>query len=187
MGHEECAKALHAATRTQHKSAPSSRRVEAEPGLTTPLISSEMPSAAEEALETIHDAVSEDGTWDGSSTAGTSTGQSFSQCVELSAGTRLLIESASLGDVSSVANSLAKGVDPNQGDYDGRTALHLAANLGKFDVVRCLLKHPSIVVDVFDRWGKTPLQDAVENRHEEIGAYLRRHGATVKNAKTGMC
>jgi len=47
----------------------------------------------------------------------------------------LLIESAALGDVASVSQSLAKGVDPNVGDYDGRTALHVAATLGQMRVV----------------------------------------------------
>ena len=95
----------------------------------------------------------------------------------------MLIESAALGDVASVSQSLAKGVDPNVGDYDGRTALHVAATLGQMRVVEALLRSPTALVDVFDRWGKTPLQDASENGHEAVATFLRAHGATVKSAK----
>jgi len=82
-----------------------------------------------------------------------------------------------------VSQSLAKGVDPNVGDYDGRTALHVAATLGQMRVVEALLRSPTALVDVFDRWGKTPLQDASENGHEAVATFLRAHGATVKSAK----
>ena len=109
--------------------------------------------------------------------------QSFGHHPAFSAGARLLIESAALGDVASVSQSLAKGVDPNVGDYDGRTALHVAATLGQMRVVEALLRSPTALVDVFDRWGKTPLQDASENGHEAVATFLRAHGATVKSAK----
>lgn len=106
----------------------------------------------------------------------------FGSGSELTAGTRLLIDSAAAGDVRSVAQALAKGADPNAGDYDGRCALHLAASANQLDAVRELLKAPTIIIDAFDRWGKTPLQDALENGHQAVGDLLRRYGATVKNA-----
>lgn len=37
-----------------------------------------------------------------------------------------------------------------------------------------LLKSRDLVVDCFDRWGKTPLQDAVEHDHPEIVELLRQ-------------
>jgi ankyrin repeat protein len=36
---------------------------------------------------------------------------------------------------------LASGLDVNSADYDGRTALHLAASEGKTELVRYLLSH----------------------------------------------
>ena len=46
---------------------------------------------------------------------------------------------------------------PTQGDYDSRTAMHLAASMGKLQCVRALLASKAIL-DPEDRWGSTPLQ-----------------------------
>ena len=117
--------------------------------------------------------------------------QSFGHHPAFSAGARLLIESAALGDVASVSQSLAKGVDPNVGDYDGRTALHVAATLGQMRVVEALLRSPTALVDVFDRWGKTPLQDASENGHDSRGCGdvppgARRHRQERKGGEAAL-
>jgi hypothetical protein len=44
-----------------------------------------------------------------------------------------------------------------QGDYDNRTALHLAASTGKLECVMALMAAKASV-DIEDRWGNTPLQ-----------------------------
>ena len=54
---------------------------------------------------------------------------------------------------------VATGVDLNGADYDGRTCIHLAASEGHIEVVEYLIGH-SIKIDVKDRWGGTPLDDA---------------------------
>lgn len=71
-----------------------------------------------------------------------------------------LITAASEGNVEEVRTLLEFGsMDLNQGDYDFRTALHLAANEGHVEVVR-LLCEAGANVNVKDRWGDRPLDDA---------------------------
>ena len=55
-------------------------------------------------------------------------------------------------------------VDPNTGDYDDRTALHLSASEGKADAVRFLLAKGADV-NLLDRMGGTPLDDAIRHGH----------------------
>ena len=71
-----------------------------------------------------------------------------------------LITAASEGNVEEVRTLLEFGsMDLNQGDYDHRTALHLAANEGHLEVVK-LLCEAGADVNVKDRWGDRPLDDA---------------------------
>jgi len=61
----------------------------------------------------------------------------------------------------------------NQGDYDKRTCLHLAAGGGHLDVVKYLIDSGADV-NVTDRWGATPLNDA---KDVKVIDYLVQHGA----------
>ena len=61
-----------------------------------------------------------------------------------------------------------KGWKVNSYDYDGRTALSLAASEGHFDAVRYLVVHGA---DIYhkDARGNDPLADAIrEQRHEVV-------------------
>eukprot|EP00804_Cyclotella_cryptica_P007691 CCRYP_001327-RA/>CCRYP_001327-RA protein AED:0.06 eAED:0.06 QI:473/1/1/1/0.6/0.33/6/1300/759 len=69
-------------------------------------------------------------------------------------------------------------LDINKGDYDKRTALHLASSEGHYDVVEYLCKHGADV-NVTDRWGGKPLDDAVQKGNERIEKLLRKYGATT--------
>jgi len=45
-------------------------------------------------------------------------------------------------------------------DYDGRTALHLAASEGQTVILRFLLQIVKVDQTIRDRWGRTALDDA---------------------------
>jgi glutaminase len=78
---------------------------------------------------------------------------------------------ASFGDLRGVRQMIARGVDPNRGNFDKRTPLHLAAAEGHVAVVEYLLGigvEPSPV----DRFGNTPLDDATREGHARVARLL---------------
>lgn len=80
------------------------------------------------------------------------------------------------GDIQFIRKQFAKGFDVNTGDYDGRTGLHLAASEGKIAVVRFLLQRGARF-DPVDRWGGTPLRDAIQGEHIEVEKFLRQYAS----------
>ena len=68
--------------------------------------------------------------------------------------TSLLLSYASKGNVKAIEELLNTNAVVNASDYDGRTALHLAASEGHVPVVELLIKHGADVNPV-DRWGDT--------------------------------
>merc|ERR1712232_878333 len=82
------------------------------------------------------------------------------------------------------------GVDVNAGDYDGRTALHLAAGQGHTNVVSELIINGANV-NVTDRWNCRPLDDAIRFQAEGAIQVLQEfdalrgtesHSAVVANS-----
>ncbi|MFD6568934.1 glutaminase A [Micromonospora profundi] len=88
---------------------------------------------------------------------------------------------ASQGDLDEVRSLVAGGVDPNNGDYDGRTALHLAASEGHLEIVEYLLGQ-GVDPDPVDRWGGTPAIDAARGEHQTIVNLLRERKADTIEA-----
>jgi len=97
-----------------------------------------------------------------------------------------LLMAASAGDETALKCAYQQGVDMNLGDYDGRTALHLAAAEGHLRCVKFLLEVCKVKFDVKDRWGQTPLSEAVLFKHTKIASILKRHERmmAMKNGKT---
>merc|ERR1711988_1125559 len=94
-----------------------------------------------------------------------------------------LLTAASTGDFTQIRRLKAEGLDLTVGDYDARTALHLAATEGQHKVVKYLLAQFETVDAVCsdgelllkkDRWGSTALDDAQRNQHEEVVKLLTR-------------
>jgi len=87
------------------------------------------------------------------------------------------IAAAADGDMEEVSTLLRMGdIDINKGDYDRRTALHLAAAGGNHDVIEFLCKSGADV-NVADRWNSRPLDDAQLNGHKECVDLLKSFGA----------
>ena len=55
-------------------------------------------------------------------------------------------------------------VDVDESDYDSRTALHIAASMGHRAIVRILIERYNASHTVKDRYGGTPLDDAIRER-----------------------
>jgi len=84
-----------------------------------------------------------------------------------------------LKDAQLVSQLIYKGVDIAKGDYDRRTPLHLAAAIGALDIVRKLVWNQADV-NALDRFGYTPLYEAVQRGHDDVADYLRSQGAILK-------
>lgn len=83
---------------------------------------------------------------------------------------------ANEGDVEGMKDVLDTGVDVNFKDIDDRTALHIAACQGYADVVALLIERKAIV-DCKDRWGSTPLADAIYYKKHDVIKLLEENGA----------
>ncbi len=98
----------------------------------------------------------------------------------------LLCSAASLGDLDGLRRMCEGGADPATADYDGRTALHLAAAEGHAEVVAYLLSRGA-PASARDRWGATPLHDAVQNGHERAADRLLEQGAKLEVDPVVLC
>ena len=90
-------------------------------------------------------------------------------------GVMALVDAASRGDLFEVQKLVSVGIDINDGDYDDRTPLHLAASEGHSNVVEFLINN-NVEINPKDRWGGTPLGDAERGQHKEVVALLEKHG-----------
>ena len=77
---------------------------------------------------------------------------------------------------------IENGANPNAGDYDNRTALHLAASNGETSVLDYLLrKLGNVNVNPLDRLGGTPLDDAHRHANSAAVAMLEAAGGLRKD------
>ena len=73
----------------------------------------------------------------------------------------LLCWYASIGDINSIKELIALGVDINAADYDNRTALHLAAAQNKLEILELLIFHNVLLKT--DNMGETAFMDAIRS------------------------
>eukprot|EP00126_Sphaerothecum_destruens_P006483 Sdes_comp19377_c0_seq2m10646 len=86
-----------------------------------------------------------------------------------------LISAACSGDFPTVRKLFLRGVDLNEGDYDGRTALHLSASENRCEIADFLLSS-GVEVNPLDRWGRTPYDDAMSAGNTEVLMILQKYG-----------
>jgi Amt family ammonium transporter len=79
-----------------------------------------------------------------------------------------LCMAASKGDLAFIKKQVDAGKDVSVSDYDGRTALHLAASEGKLEIVEYLVNKIAIRPDPVDRFGNIPLADATTSEIKRI-------------------
>eukprot|EP00960_Hanusia_phi_P033537 750499-Hanusia_phi.AAC.11 len=89
-----------------------------------------------------------------------------------------LCTAAGSGDLAQVRRLIENGVQPDLGDYDNRTALHVASAEGHEKIVEYLLAHKADP-SVQDRWKGTPLQDALLNGHSLVATLLKAKGGSM--------
>lgn len=83
----------------------------------------------------------------------------------------LMCAAAARDDLAEIRRLIARGIDINSADYDGRTALHLAASEGHEELARFLIEQGARPAPL-DRWGNTPLEDARRGGHAAVAAML---------------
>ena len=75
-----------------------------------------------------------------------------------------MCDAASRGDVAALQAIASAGGDVNIGDYDRRTAIHLASSEGLLKVVEFLVDKLGAAHSPKDRWSNTPLDDALRHK-----------------------
>jgi glutaminase len=94
-----------------------------------------------------------------------------------------LLNAASEGDIMAIKNLHSLGVGLGDGDYDMRTAAHLAASKGEAEVLQHLAML-GVNMEPVDRWGNRPIDDARRNGHtavvEKLSAWLGSSGDQEK-------
>lgn len=88
----------------------------------------------------------------------------------------LMTYDAAEGDTRMVRAYLAHGVPLESRNYEGSTAAFTAAAGGSLPVLQ-LLASKGADLDTTNSYGDSPLEAAIENKHDDAAAFLRTHGA----------
>ncbi|CEF59993.1 No extended memory [Strongyloides ratti] len=86
-----------------------------------------------------------------------------------------LLYAAKNGEIQTVRRLYLQGANLNMSDYDGRTALHLAACEGHPNLVKFLLTVGKVNHAPQDRWGRTPYDEAKAFGKEECAKIIYSH------------
>ncbi|XP_068110326.1 60 kDa lysophospholipase isoform X1 [Hyperolius riggenbachi] len=103
----------------------------------------------------------------------------------------LACAAAKTGDINALEAIRDMGGNLSSEDYDGRTPLHVACCEGHYNVVQYLLNNGATVY-AKDRYGDTPLMNAVKFRQLEVIKLLRQTGAhlsweELEHSGTELC
>ena len=77
--------------------------------------------------------------------------------------TRALFQAVGEGNLHQAKLLIKKGASAHILDYDQRSCLHVAAASGHLQMAQFFVHKQHCEVYCFDRFGRTPLQDAVDN------------------------
>ena len=83
----------------------------------------------------------------------------------------LVMYAAASGNVDALRRCKLNGEELGAVDYDGRSALHVAVSEGQIEVVRYLLSE-KVPIETRDRWGGSPMEDAVKLKFSRIADLL---------------
>ncbi|XP_059188814.1 glutaminase liver isoform, mitochondrial-like [Centropristis striata] len=86
-----------------------------------------------------------------------------------------LMFAAYSGDLSALRRFALSAVNMEQRDYDSRTALHVASAEGHMEAVVFLTEVCKVSPHLKDRWGNTPLDDAMQFGHDVIVSVLQQY------------
>uniref|UniRef100_A0AAQ4RLE1 glutaminase n=1 Tax=Gasterosteus aculeatus aculeatus TaxID=481459 RepID=A0AAQ4RLE1_GASAC len=86
-----------------------------------------------------------------------------------------LMFAAYSGDISALRRFALSAVNMEQRDYDSRTPLHVAASEGHAEAVIFLTEVCKVNPDMKDRWGNTPLDDAMQFGHDVVVSVLQEY------------
>ncbi|KAF0920068.1 hypothetical protein E2562_032758 [Oryza meyeriana var. granulata] len=89
------------------------------------------------------------------------------------------------GDDFLLHQLLKRGLDPNESDNDGHTALHIAASKGNEQCVRLLLEYGADP-NARDSEGKVPLWEALCEKHAAVVQLLVEGGADLSSGDTSL-
>ncbi|PSR91820.1 Potassium channel like [Actinidia chinensis var. chinensis] len=89
------------------------------------------------------------------------------------------------GDDLLLHQLLRRGMDPNELDSNGRTALHIAASKGSIECVLLLLDYGADP-NRKDSEGNVPLWDAIMGGHESVIKLLVNNGAKISSGDVGQ-
>ena len=84
-----------------------------------------------------------------------------------------LLFAAAGNDITRIRQLIAKGIPVHAGNFDSRTALHLAAAEGNLETVKLLINynHP---LNVRDRWKSTPLDEAKRENRTTVYNFIKK-------------
>lgn len=88
------------------------------------------------------------------------------------------------GDDLLLHQLLKRGLDPNEADHNGRSALHIAASKGSENCVLLLLDY-GVDPNCRDSEGNVPLWEAMLGGHESLTKLLIENGASINNGEVG--